>query len=85
MSKQKSAPSALGVADGSAVWVVVQYDQCDWTEFIMDPGYWSRAHAQTRARRLNERETDSYSYQVKEIKMHPLPNASTQPRDYDAK
>ncbi len=74
MSKQKSPPSALGVADGLAVWVVVQYDQCDWTDYIMQHGYWSKAHAERRAKRLTDRETDYFTYRVKEIKMHSSPN-----------
>lgn len=73
--------SRCALSAGSAVWVVVQYDQCDWTDHIMQPGYWLEEHAEKRAARLNARETDSYTYRVKKIKMHSLPNAAGQPRD----
>jgi hypothetical protein len=60
-------------ADSAAVWVVVQLDLCDWNDYIMQPAYWNEAAAEKRAARLNLRETDTYTYRVKKITMHPLP------------
>jgi hypothetical protein len=76
MSTQNGAPSSVALWPlGSAVWVVVQYDTIDWTDSIMQPGYWKREHAEKRAERLNARETDSYTYRVKQIEMHSSPNS----------
>lgn len=68
------AAEALDVRTGSAVYAVIQYDCCDWTDYIMQPAYRTAEQAEKRASRLRLRKDDSYTYHVKKIQVIPSPN-----------
>lgn len=58
-------------SSNTSVWVVIQYDVFSWSSYIVQPGYWSKEQAEKEVEHLKQKELDSYSYHVKEIKMTP--------------
>ena len=80
MSSTPNVDSALDLAAGSAVFVVIQYDCCDWSDFIMQPAYRTAEQAEKRAARLRLLEDGIYTYHVKKIQVIPSPNGRDEPR-----
>jgi hypothetical protein len=70
---------ALALANGSAVWVVVQRDMIDGDQCTMHPAYTTQHACLKRMKRLQDREEDSYSYGYRRIPVVGLPITESHP------